>query len=287
MIYSMTGFGKAQCNIQNTVCSIEVKALNSKQLDMFLRLPAMLKNLEIDMRKVLGDLLMRGKVEVNIAVQKQQESGNVKINVEALKEYQQQLKGLDIAGSNLLGSLLKLPNVVNETEDELSDEDKEIVLKALEAACEDLMTFRKQEGKALANDLKSRVEQIKEYKEDIVVLAPLRIERMRKRMHDNFKNYSADLNANEERFEQELMFYIEKLDITEEFVRLDSHNRYFIETLQSDTIDVGKKLNFISQEMGREINTIGSKANDAEIQKLVVQMKDELEKIKEQINNIL
>lgn len=287
MIYSMTGFGKANFELNNTQYAVEIKSLNSKQVDVFTRIPNLMKELDITLRKTVSDLLKRGKVELNISSVKSEESGEFTINKELLERYKQQLEGLDLSSNDMLGTLLRLPNVVVASENQLSEEDVEVILKAIKTACEDLISFRKNEGVSLYNDLELRIANIMKHKAAVKVLAPQRIDRLRSKMIENVKALSGDLDINQERIEQELIFYIEKLDVTEEFVRLKAHCEYFMEILNDKEVLVGKKLNFISQEIGREINTLGSKANDADIQKHVVQMKDELEKIKEQVNNVL
>lgn len=287
MIYSMTGFGKASFYLKDVQYVVELKSLNSKQADVFMRIPSIMKELEIGLRKLIINQLKRGKVELNISSVKSEDANGFRINKDILENYQEQLAGLNIASNDLLGALLRLPNVVVQSESTLDEEDIEKIKSAVTKACDDLNSFRKDEGVSLYNDLQLRVNNILSHKEDVIELAPKRIDRLRARMTDNLKSLNEDLEVNEERLEQELIFYIEKLDVSEEFVRLKAHCEYFKEVMADKENLIGKKLNFISQEMGREINTLGSKANDADIQKHVVQMKDELEKIKEQVNNVL
>ena len=287
MIYSMTGFGKAKFELNNNAYAIEVKSLNSKQADIYMRLPGFLKETEIGLRKTISSTLKRGKIEVNVNELKQGDSNNLVINKDLLLSYYNEIKALNLPSDNIVGDILKMPNVLIAQENELTEEDKKTIEQAILNACADLNVFRLQEGEVLAADLQLRIENIMKYKQEVKVLAPKRIDRIRTKMLEALKTLSTEIDANSERLEQEMVFFIEKLDVTEEFVRLKGHCDYFLEVMNNDEEEVGKKLNFISQEIGREINTLGSKANDADIQKYVVQMKDELEKIKEQVNNVM
>ena len=287
MIYSMTGFGKSSLYLKDTQYIIELKSLNSKQADVFMRLPAPMKELEVSLRKVVIDQLSRGKIELLIHSSSSDDNGGFSFNVEALEKYKNELAKIDIPGGDMLGALLRLPNVVVQEESTLTEGEVALLHQALIAACDDLSTFRRKEGESLEVDLSQRIKSILSHKEAVMQLAPKRIDRLRARMVENLNAIKGELEINAERLEQELIFYIEKLDVSEEFVRLQAHCEYFEQLMQEESPMKGKKLNFISQEMGREINTLGSKANDAEIQKHVVQMKDELEKIKEQVLNIL
>ena len=287
MIYSMTGFGKSSVYLKDTQYIIELKSLNSKQADVFMRLPAPMKELEVSLRKVVMDQLSRGKIELLIHSSSSDDNGGFSINVEALEKYKNELAKIDIPAGDMLGALLRLPNVVVQEESTLTKGEVALLQQALIAACDDLSTFRRREGESLEVDLNKRIKSILSHKEAVVQLAPKRIDRLRARMVENLNAIKGELEINAERLEQELIFYIEKLDVSEEFVRLQAHCEYFEQLMQEESPMKGKKLNFISQEMGREINTLGSKANDAQIQKHVVQMKDELEKIKEQVLNIL
>lgn len=287
MIYSMTGFGKSSLYLKDTQYIIELKSLNSKQADVFMRLPAPMKELEVSLRKVVIDQLSRGKIELLIHSSSSDDNGGFSINVEALEKYKNELAKIDIPAGDMLGALLRLPNVVVQEESTLTEGEVTLLHQALIAACDDLSTFRRKEGESLEVDLSQRIKSILSHKEAVMRLAPKRIDRLRARMVENLNAIKGELEINAERLEQELIFYIEKLDVSEEFVRLQAHCEYFEQLMQEESPMKGKKLNFISQEMGREINTLGSKANDAEIQKHVVQMKDELEKIKEQVLNIL
>lgn len=283
----MTGFGKARFEIQNSQYTIEIKSLNSKQLDVFVRLPNLLKETEMSIRKSISDQLQRGKIEVNINSSKSDEVNNVVINTDLLQEYYRQVKEIGLPSNDVLGALMRLPNVVIAEQMELLEADRDALEIALQVAIDELMNFRKVEGQSLEKDLNLRLQNILLYKQEVKNLAPLRIDRLRARMLENLKALQLEIDVNSERIEQEMIFFIEKLDVTEEFVRLKQHCDYFHEIMMSEELSVGKKLNFISQEIGREVNTLGSKANDGDIQKYVVQMKDELEKIKEQVNNVL
>lgn len=287
MIYSMTGFGKSNVYLKDIQYIIELKSLNSKQADVFMRLPSPMKELEVSLRKLVIDQLQRGKVELYIHSATSDDNGGYAINREALEKYKTELAGTDIPSGDLLGALLRLPNVVVQEESTLTEDEIEALNQAVVEACNDLNTFRKKEGESLSADLTLRVANILSHKEAVMELAPKRIERLRARMIENLNAIKGEIEVNSERLEQELIFYIEKLDVSEEFVRLQAHCEYFTQVMKEKALMKGKKLNFISQEMGREINTLGSKANDADIQKHVVQMKDELEKIKEQVSNIL
>lgn len=287
MIYSMTGFGKSNVYLKDIQYIIELKSLNSKQADVFMRLPSPMKELEVSLRKLVIDQLQRGKVELYIHSATSDDNGGYAINREALEKYKTELAGTDIPSGDLLGALLRLPNVVVQEESTLTEDEIEALNQAVVEACNDLNTFRKKEGESLSADLTLRVANILSHKEAVMELAPRRIERLRARMIENLNAIKGEIEVNSERLEQELIFYIEKLDVSEEFVRLQAHCEYFTQVMKEKAPMKGKKLNFISQEMGREINTLGSKANDADIQKHVVQMKDELEKIKEQVSNIL
>lgn len=287
MIYSMTGFGKSSFNIQNKHYTIDVKSLNSKQCDVFLRVPLFIKEFEIPIRKLIAEQLLRGKIEINInSSSSSDENKQYHLNTNLILDYYEQISQLKLPQQEILSAILKLPNVLEAEESELDDNDKQNLFKALEKACSELMTFRENEGDALEKDLIDRIDHIQEYLSGVKELAPERTKRLREKL-ETASNGLNDEFFNQDRIEQEIIFYIEKLDITEEFIRLDAHCEYFLKSLADDKKLKGKKLNFISQEIGREINTIGSKANDAAIQKLVVQMKDELEKIKEQVNNVM
>lgn len=287
----MTGYGKAECLLPGRKLTIEVKSLNSKQLDINTRLPALYKEKELEIRKLIAASLERGKVECSFYYEVTDDGGSGTINETVVKNYYEQLYkisgelGLE-ASLELLSTVMRMPDTIRSEKPELEDEEWKAVKTGLQQALQHVNGFRVQEGEALDNDLRERVgsisdklSRVKQYEED-------RIHQIRERIGNNLVAYLKKEELDENRFEQELIFYIEKLDISEEKVRLANHCKYFLNTLE-DSGPSGKKLGFISQEMGREINTLGSKANHAEIQRLVVEMKDELERIKEQILNVL
>ncbi len=288
----MTGFGKAQAEYEGKKISVETRSLNSKQADISLRLPAIYKEKELILRQIISKKMVRGKIELSLWIEGNDADKKSKINGAAVREYYRQLQQIaeemdyTIGNEQMLQTIMRIPDVMKTERPELDKKEWELVLETSQKAIEELMSFRAQEGAALEKDLRRRIELIRSYLVEIVPYETKRIETIRTRMHNNLEEYVNKKSMDENRFEQEIIFYIEKLDITEEKVRLVNHCAYFEETCDT-TQAAGKKLGFISQEIGREINTIGSKANHAEIQKKVVQMKDELEKIKEQLLNIL
>jgi uncharacterized protein (TIGR00255 family) len=291
MIYSMTGFGRASAQINQTTYTVEIKSLNSKQLDLSLRMPANFKEKEIDLRREIADSLIRGKVDVYIASEKGEEAQSYVINRAVFDNYFNQIKSvcsdLDVNAPDVLNAILRLPNVLQTQELTFDEQEYSAFSAIITEAIQQLNFFRKQEGDALMADLQLRIQNIETLNKEVQQLAPARAERVRERILESLKNLGDKVEINNDRFEQEMIFYIEKYDITEEVVRLENHCSYFSETMHSDELSKGKKLGFIAQELGREINTIGSKANDVDVQKKVVQMKDELEKVKEQLNNVL
>ncbi len=287
----MTGFGKAEFEVNNKKVTIEIKSLNSKQIDINTRTPALYREKDIVIRKELSDKLTRGKVDFNIYVENLGDESNSKINEPILKGYFKHLKHiskeLGVATDNsTLQAAMRLPDVVK-TEYETLDETEWItIFKNIQKALADINEYRINEGKALEADILGNIKSIKELLTSIEPFEKQRIETVRTRLTDNLENLKLNNNIDENRFEQELIFYLEKLDINEEKVRLANHCEYFFETA-NQPVSAGKKLGFITQEIGREINTIGSKANDTNIQRIVVQMKDHLERVKEQLLNIL
>jgi len=294
MLQSMTGYGKATCELRQRNITIEMKSLNSKQFDCYLRQPHYLKEKEIEIRNLLAEKLIRGKIELFISEDNLQDASSAKININILKSYIQQLKtGLEelqipVNYDQILTAVLRFPDILSAEENSLSKEEWEIILKAVNKAIDETITFRKQEGKTLENEMIQRIKIIENLLLEVEPYEKSRIVTIKQRIRKNLEELSEEAISTD-RFEQEMIYYIEKLDITEEKVRLKKHCEYFIETIEDteNEFSVGKKLNFITQEIGREINTLGSKASDAEIQRLVVQMKDELEKIKEQGMNIV
>jgi len=282
----MTGFGKAQVSLGTKQVSVDIRALNSKQFDLNLRVPGLFRSREAEMRQQIASVLERGKIDCFIVVK--QASGNVEINEELLKRRFMRMKilaqSLDAATNELLPALLSLPDAFVEDEEELAESDWILFQSALGAALEHADAFRKQEGQGLETELLLRVENITKNLGEVAVFDAERAESMRGKLTQRMEQMSVEFDRN--RFEEELIYYLEKLDISEEKQRLNAHCTHFKEAMQEKASN-GRKLGFIAQEMGREINTIGSKANHAGIQKLVVLMKDELEKIKEQLNNIV
>ena len=294
MIKSMTGYGKAVVETPGRKLIVEIKTLNSKQSDLSLKLPGFFRNKEPEVRTLISQRLERGKIDVFIFTEDSGESSLYSINHSLAKKYHTELKALkkelrDRYSGGLLPLVMKFPDVLQTTREEMTENDWKAILAGINQAVEQVDHFRQEEGKVLEEDILTRVQSILKLLDDIDPHEKQRISDLRERLKKDFLKYSGDLNGSipdQNRLEQELIYYFEKLDITEEKVRLLKHCQYFLETLNEDQAQ-GKKLGFITQEMGREINTLGSKAGDAEIQKIVVQMKDELEKIKEQLGNIL
>lgn len=290
MVKSMTGFGKAEATVRNKKITVELRSLNSKQLDLNLRLPALYRQAEYEIRNLLTRSLLRGKVDAFVTVESQTVQSAAHINREAFREYLRQMNdalafsGIDAGYDALVPCIMRLPDVVSTQEEAVSEEELAVLLATVEQAAAALDAFRTQEGAILIADLLHRVEKIEGYKQEVIPFEKARTETIRARILDGLAQLKVDVDRN--RLEQEMIFYIEKLDITEEKVRLTNHCNYFREVAASEE-GVGRKLGFIAQEMGREINTMGSKANQADIQVLVIKMKDELEKIKEQVLNIL
>ena len=290
MVKSMTGFGKAEVAIPDKKITVEIRTLNSKQLDLSLRLPAVYRQSEYEIRNLIARTIQRGKVDVFVTVESQAVETSARINREVFREYLRQMNdtlsfsGIDAGYDAILPVIMRLPDVVATEAEAISEEEHAALLAAVEAAAAHLDAFREQEGAILIADLLRRVELIEQYKTEVVPFEKARTETVKARILDNLSKLAVDVDRN--RLEQEMIFYLEKLDITEEKVRLTNHCNYFREVASSEE-GAGRKLGFIAQEMGREINTMGSKANEPNIQILVVKMKDELEKIKEQVLNIL
>ena len=290
MVKSMTGFGKGEAALRNKKITVEIRSLNSKQLDLSLRLPAVYRQSEYEIRNLIARTIQRGKVDVFVTVESQAVETSARINREVFREYLRQMNdtlsfsGIDAGYDAILPVIMRLPDVVATEAEAISEEEHAALLAAVEAAAAHLAAFRGQEGAILIADLLRRVELIEQYKTEVVPFEKARTETVKARILDNLSKLAVDVDRN--RLEQEMIFYLEKLDITEEKVRLTNHCNYFREVASSEE-GAGRKLGFIAQEMGREINTMGSKANEPNIQILVVKMKDELEKIKEQVLNIL
>ena len=290
MIKSMTGFGKSEAVCENKKIVAEIRSLNSKQLDLSVKMPALYREAEFEIRNLLNKSIQRGKVELYISVESNEVATAATIDKKLFRAYLCQLNdaltysGIDAGYDALVPAILKMPNVMATESATVSEAERAALLKAVTEAVEKLNAFREQEGAVLIADLLGRVERIEEYKNSVVPFEKARTENIRNRIRENIEKLQVEVDNN--RLEQEMIFYIEKLDITEEKVRLQNHCKYFREVAATEE-SAGRKLGFIAQEMGREINTMGSKANDADIQVLVVKMKDELEKIKEQVLNIL
>lgn len=288
----MTGFGKATLELENKKVSIEIKSLNSKQLDINTRIPNLYKEMDLVLRNEIKNKLERGKVELSIFIESVGNEKETKINKPIVESYHKQLTelskdlGISITHEPLLQTILKLPDALKVEYQEFNEEEWKLIFDGFLTAINGLIDFRMQEGEALQQDIFTRIGIIEKLLEEVTPFEGGRIETVKARINDNLKDFIEKQNVDKNRFEQEIIYYLEKLDITEEKVRLSNHCKYFIETATNDQ-SIGKKLGFIAQEIGREINTLGSKANDSNIQKLVIQMKDELEKIKEQLLNVL
>lgn len=285
MIQSMTGYGKSVLQLPSKKISIEIKSLNSKNLDLNARMPSMYRAKELDIRKLIASRLERGKVDFSLYMELTGEETSSQINKTVVREYIKQLK--DVVNGDeteLLKMAIRLPDAVMTERDDIDEEEWAEIAKHIDDSLDKITQYRKDEGQELLNDFKQRVENIRTLLDQVIEMDPERIDGVRERLNKGIADIKEKYDEN--RFEQELVYYIEKFDITEEKVRLKNHLDYFIKALNSKDSN-GKKLGFISQEMGREINTIGSKSNYAPMQKLVVQMKDELEKIKEQLLNVL
>ena len=289
---SMTGYGKVTKSRNGKNIEVEIRSLNSKTLDVHTKLPLALNSKDLDIRSMIAAGLERGKVDVSVTLTTDATADNLRINEDMLEAYFKktlqiaQKFGVEMDQSLLLTTLLRFPDVQKVEQEEEVEDEWELTREAVEESIRQLDEFRIQEGQNLKADFHKRVALILSYLDEVEPLADARVGIIKERIVQRFEELKGTVDVDSNRLEQELIFYIEKLDITEEKVRLRNHCRYFIENIDTEE-STGKKLGFIAQEMGREINTLGSKANDAEIQKIVVKMKDELEKIKEQVLNIL
>ena len=287
----MTGFGKASCECQNRNITIEIKTLNSKQIDINARIPNGYRDKEPQMRSLISNRLQRGKIDFAINVEITGEASNYKLNNPLALKYYKELKELssvlnETGDTDFLSMIVRMPDILVSEKEEISEAEWNSVFQALEEALKQVDDFRAQEGKMLENDLLIRINIILQLLDRVEPFEKVRFENLKAKILKDLNDFTEKESIDKNRFEQELVYYLEKLDITEEKVRLQKHCEYFVETMKEQE-SKGKKLIFISQEIGREINTLGSKANEANIQKVVVQMKDELEKIKEQLFNIL
>jgi uncharacterized protein (TIGR00255 family) len=285
MIQSMTGYGKGVVQLPSRKITVEIKSLNSKNLDVHVRMPSSYREKELDLRDIIAGRLQRGKVDFSLYIEITGQETNSSVNQVVVKEYMRQLAEIAPGTpSELMQMALRLPDTLSSERDEIDEGEYHEILKAVEEALEAVVDYRATEGKALEADFIIRIENISGLLDQVIAIDPERIENVRQRLDRAVAELKEEVDQN--RFEQELMYYLEKYDITEEKVRLKNHLEYFAKTLATDDSN-GKKLGFITQEIGREINTIGSKSNFAPMQQLVVQMKDELEKIKEQALNVL
>lgn len=287
-LQSMTGFGKANGHFNDKKISVEVRSLNSKGLDLNLKLPSSFRDLETPIRKIVTEALLRGKMDLGIYIESQQQQSAGLINEQVANAYFEKLKSLNSAWGthtqDYLALVLRMPDVLTSQQEELSEVETTFILDLVAEACDQLQKFRRQEGLSLAKDLMSNLDQIQQ---ELIAIAPFeqeRVAQVRERIQKGLASIE-ESRVDVNRLEQEMIYYVEKLDISEEKQRLQQHLTYFTETLNQEAS--GKKLGFIAQEMGREINTLGSKCNHSEIQRRVVVMKDHLEKIKEQVLNAL
>ena len=286
MIQSMTGFGKATLQLPSKKITVEVKSLNSKGLDLNVRMPSVYRELELGLRNEIALQLERGKIDFSIYIELNGEQTSTKINVPIVKAYINQMREV-IANADeteLMKMAVRMFDALKTERDEIDENDWIEIQKVIKEAMQNIANFRQDEGKSLEQEFQLRIGNIRQYMNDALALDSERVQAIKDRLQTAIAELQ--VNVDENRFEQELIYYLEKLDITEEKVRLTTHLDYFIETIKGTEAN-GRKLGFITQEMGREINTMGSKANHAQMQKLVVMMKDELEKIKEQVLNVL
>ena len=285
MIMSMTGFGKTEAQWEDKSLSIEIRSLNSKSADINLRTPSYLREIDTEIRKRIAKKLHRGKIDLNIFIEFNGKNVPTAINSSVVKEYMAQLKQIEENNEiDHLAIAMRLPDTLSSEQNTLQEDEKKAIFNLLDDAIKNIETYRLDEGKVLEKDFLLRLDLIETYLEDAIKIDPERSKKIEVKLRASLEELKIEIDSN--RFEQELIFYLEKFDITEEKVRLQTHLDYFKKVLKNDFPN-GKKLGFIAQEIGREINTIGSKANHSELQKIVVQMKDELEKIKEQLLNVL
>ncbi len=291
MIFSMTGYGKSQVDHEGKKITVEIKSLNSKTLDLSTRISPSYREKEMDIRQTVQRRLVRGKLDLSIWVERETAQGATPINAELARHYFDEINRIafeqDISLELNWGTLLRMPDVIARADiDTVSDEEWQMVVHALDEAIDALVSFRRQEGEALERMFMEKLSNIEALMEELLPYEQSRVEKIRHRLEENLSQLK-DIDYDKNRLEQELIYYIEKLDISEEKQRLANHLKYFRETMAEPAGAQGKKLGFIAQEMGREINTTGSKANQAEMQNIVVKMKDNLEQIKEQVLNVL
>ena len=286
MIQSMTGFGKATLQLPTKKITVEVKSLNSKGLDLNVRMPSLYREMELGLRNQIALKLERGKVDFSIYIESTAEQTSTRVNVPIVKTYITQLREVyaDADETELMKMSIRMPDTMKFEREEIDENEWAKIKTVIEESLNNIQNFRKDEGASLEKEFQLRIGNIRQYMNEALALDPERVQAIKDRLQTAISEL--EVNVDENRFEQELIYYLEKLDITEEKVRLNNHLDYFLETINGTEAN-GRKLGFITQEMGREINTMGSKSNHAQMQKLVVQMKDELEKIKEQVLNVL
>lgn len=291
MLYSMTGFGRAEATVNGRHVVVEMKSLNGKQFDIVTKLPPILRSYELDIRTLLSNKLMRGTIDLSIAIRQDGAAKPMIVNTDLAIFYYQSMqqiaKKIGLQEENVLSTLMRMPEVVAADQDVLPEQDWRQVQKALEEAADRLMEHREHEGAALYKDLHSRIQNIEALLENILPLEAKRSDKIRSRITQSLQEAVGKEGIDPNRFEQEMIYYLERIDFSEEKTRLKQHCQYFQTTVEKEGISKGKILGFILQEIGREINTLGAKANQAEIQQIVITMKDELEKAKEQVLNIL
>lgn len=291
MLLSMTGFGRSKSSWQNKTIIVEIRSLNSKFFDLRSKTPQNYRNKEADIRKILTEKFERGKIDLVLEIQSESDEPQNLINKMLFEKYYRELlqlkNDLGVGEVDIFQSILRLPNVVATGEEAFSEEEWEKVLLTIHDCIGELNAYREKEGQSIEADMKFRIEHIQDSLSKVSVFESDRIQRVKDRLRENLALYEGREKVDENRFEQEIIYFLEKMDITEEKLRLSQNCFYFLEELATTEKSKGRKLGFISQEIGREINTLGAKANHADIQKLVISMKDELEKIKEQVANVL
>lgn len=286
MIQSMTGFGKATLQLPTKKITVEVKSLNSKGLDLNVRMPSLYREMELGLRTQIASTLERGKVDFSIYIENTAEQTSTKVNVPIVKAYIAQLREVysNADETELMKMAVRMPDTMKVEREEIDESEWAQIKNVINESLNNILSFRKDEGLSLEKEFQLRINNIRQFMNEALALDPERVQNIKDRLQTAIDELK--VNVDENRFEQELIYYLEKLDITEEKVRLNNHLDYFLETIKGTEAN-GRKLGFITQEMGREINTMGSKSNHAQMQKLVVMMKDELEKIKEQVLNVL
>lgn len=291
MLYSMTGFGRAEATVNGRQVVVEMKSLNGKQFEIVTKLPPIIRLYELDIRNMLNGMLMRGTIDLAISIKQEGATKPMSVNTGLATFYyhgmQQIAKQLNISEENVLSTLMRMPEVVAPEQDVVPEAEWMQMKKVIEEAAQHLMEHRKNEGEVLHKDLHQRIRSIESLLEDVLKLEPERTEKVRTRINQSITEMVGKDNMDPNRFEQEMIYYLERMDFSEEKTRLAQHCQYFHATVEKEGISKGKILGFILQEIGREINTLGAKANHAGIQQIVINMKDELEKAKEQVLNIL